>query len=382
MVKTIAFCTFLSWFLFYGISCCGQSAASEFLTLKRHVEKAPSDVQEVKAIANYLLGPTNTDREKVWVLYAWIQQNISYDHQAYNNGNRRINKNNGDILKRKKAICFGYASLFKEMCEVAGVPCIRVSGYSKGTLTSAPEKEEPDHAWNVVNVDNEWFPIDITWATVEKDYFLTPPEVFILNHLPADPMWQLLNCPINYEQFRLPPNQISTLVDTSSICFDYRDSIEQHQALPKPDRILKASRNAYRFYPSIENRGELGHSLVDYAGRISNRIERLDQEKDLEEVLQLQQRMIEVLKEAVLLVNFYNWQRELFVEVLLNQSVVLYNQTTALQDRSAIEKKLAKAMSLLMMAGEQIENLEPGPYKEQVLQQHQTFFKAVKGEIR
>lgn len=40
-----------------------------------------------------------------------------------------------------------------------------------------------DHAWNMVEVEGEWYYVDVTWAdTSSKEYFLMGSDEFILDH--------------------------------------------------------------------------------------------------------------------------------------------------------------------------------------------------------
>ena len=68
------------------------------------------------------------------------------------------------------------------------------------------------HAWNAIKIGNIWHFVDVTWGSgylqnnqFKKDfkikYFMVTPEKFINDHIPFDPMWQLLTYPIKYEEF-------------------------------------------------------------------------------------------------------------------------------------------------------------------------------------
>jgi hypothetical protein len=50
--------------------------------------------------------------------------------------------------------CEGYAKAFLYMCNVIEVPCLYISGTNDQGAT---------HAWNVVNIDGEWYNVDCTW---------------------------------------------------------------------------------------------------------------------------------------------------------------------------------------------------------------------------
>jgi len=176
-------------------------------------------------LTNYLINPVENDLEKVTSIYQWVILNIRYDRKAYKNGNKRINRSNADILARKEAICWGYSTLFKAMCETAKIPCEIISGYSKPSLDAIPSLKSPNHAWNSVKIDSSWYLLDATWDSDLRgsvgdfeqkfghDYFLTPPKYFIVNHLPADPDWQLLACPISVSEYQLNATDISTLAE-------------------------------------------------------------------------------------------------------------------------------------------------------------------------
>ncbi|MDX1665894.1 MAG: transglutaminase domain-containing protein, partial [Saprospiraceae bacterium] len=188
----------------------GQEQAS-FDKIDRHARQAPAELTpNLAELTAYLIEPAVGDLEKVRSIYTWITHHITYDQKAVE-GEKvgRINRNIQDILNRGKAICSGYANLFREMCALADMEAVVVDGYSKGTLTSRPNLKRPDHAWNAVVIDDEWRLLDATWGasvidrnndfvqTYRSSYFLTPPELFVLNHLPLDPRWQLLDCPIS-----------------------------------------------------------------------------------------------------------------------------------------------------------------------------------------
>jgi transglutaminase/protease-like cytokinesis protein 3 len=72
---------------------------------------------------------------------------------------------------------------------------------------------QPNHAWNAVRIEGQWRLLDSTWGAgylspagefvraFNAHYFLTPPELFIYDHLPEDPQWQLLDPPISMQRF-------------------------------------------------------------------------------------------------------------------------------------------------------------------------------------
>ena len=139
---------------------------------------------------------------KVKVLHDWICDNIAYDCDVFTD--EGVGEQGYEpVLKKKKAVCVGYANLLYVMCQLAGVECDVVFGWSKGFNYPGYLREESDHAWNVVKIGNKWKLIDVTWDAgfVERRSFikrytlqwynLTPAQ-FIYSHLPEEDEWQLL----------------------------------------------------------------------------------------------------------------------------------------------------------------------------------------------
>lgn len=156
------------------------------------------------------------DYEKVRAIFMWITQNIDYDHKDYldkNHLERKIRHTRPQkVLRRRKAICSGYARLFESMCNTAKIKSQTVSGYSRQTEKDIGRRSiQVDHAWNAVSINHQWYLLDATWATgsiiggmkiYNEQYYLTPPEQLILDHLPKDKMWQLQKDPITLKQFQ------------------------------------------------------------------------------------------------------------------------------------------------------------------------------------
>jgi hypothetical protein len=72
------------------------------------------------------------------------------------------------------------------------------------------------HAWNVARLGSRYVLMDATWdsgtldgTTFKKrfrtDYYLTPPEVFSVDHFPSDARWQLRATPLSRGEFFRQP---------------------------------------------------------------------------------------------------------------------------------------------------------------------------------
>jgi transglutaminase/protease-like cytokinesis protein 3 len=173
--------------------------------------------------------------EKARAIYTWIALNIEYDVRAlkkktndisysYSSEEERIEKERKifedlakQTIKKKKAVCQGYSTLFKYLCDKAGVECVIVYGASKTNKYDIGKMpKEYDHAWNAVRINNEWKLIDVTWGAgyviddltkfipeFKDFYFFLAPEKFALKHYPKESEWLLTT--ISADEFANSP---------------------------------------------------------------------------------------------------------------------------------------------------------------------------------
>lgn len=193
----------------------GYVDAYDFSHIDDHADSAPSAVEDdVENLSAYLIKPAKNDLERCRALYRWITRNLTYDTEAY----LRRESPPADppaVLRRKMAVCEGYANLFYALADAAGIDSEYISGWAKGreVYNDFSFDASYGHAWNGVRLGGEWYLLDSTFGyafvkennqffqKLEKYYFLTPPEDFIFSHFPKDPKWQLLNEPISRDDF-------------------------------------------------------------------------------------------------------------------------------------------------------------------------------------
>ena len=306
--------------------------------MDQRARKAPKKwQQDLPKLTQYLTEAADNDFEKVRAIYSWIVANISYDHKVIEDNSRRINKNIGDILRRRKAICMGYAALFKEMARLADLEAARVDGYSKGTATSLADLNEPDHSWNAVKIAGEWYLLDATWGsslaladqgytTINEEYFLSDPSHFLATHLPILPFWQLNYCPISPATFQTGENAIATHFSHCDSSYQYMDSLRYYLQLPVPDRRIQLAALAYRYNPTAGMQKEYGHALMDFAGTLSDAVEVLQMQNQIDSMILLQKQILSICERADSLISFHAWQKELYAETLINHVVALFQQ--------------------------------------------------------
>ena len=133
--------------------------------------------------------------EKAWLVYVWITDNIEYNLDGYVKGDYGENDAT-NVLKNGKSVCAGYSNLFEELTHNLGIECRSVVGYSKAFSYKLGQKIiEPNHEWNLIKIDDQWFNVEPTWGAgygdwaqntfvkrFEPYWFLTPDEIFMYKH--------------------------------------------------------------------------------------------------------------------------------------------------------------------------------------------------------
>jgi len=385
--------------LLISIFCYGQSKDGlGFVYIDEHVRKTPSEVEsEVSALANYLAEPALNDFDKARSFYVWLTTNVIYDMQAYRNGRRRINKSNEDILKRKRAVCFGYSKFFKALCDEVGLDSQVISGYSKGSLTSTPKLEEPDHAWNAVKLEGEWYLLDATWGAgvvyrksdfvheFSDEYFLTSPQKLIVNHLPADPMWQLLPCAISTKDFKDSPNSLLKKVsDVPQNCVNYADSLTLFEQLDYHQKMLKTAINTHIFNPTQQNAKQLGHAYMDYEAYLDAKAVELQKSNSIDELMVIQQKMIQTSEQAKKYTTLYDRQKENLAYTYMNLAATLSKKLPdfeAGQDYYEMVNIYEEILPYFQKAKDMLDALPPSLFIQSALGQCKTNIEAVKNNL-
>lgn len=344
--------------------------------IKEHVQATPDSIAyDLVKLTNYLVHPKQNELEKITSIYQWLIHNIRYDKKAYKNGNKRINRSNTDILARKEAICWGYATLFKAICETAKIPCEIISGYSKPSLDAIPSLKSPNHAWNSVKIDSSWYLVDATWGSnllgnvdpfeqkFGHDYFLTPPKYFIVNHLPADPDWQLLACPISIKEYKLDAMTISTLAERKD-CETVKNELV-FENLSIHDKRLLTAVNAYDYNPTKLNRRELAHAQLDYEEHLTAIADRLQENQDYDSLLIVQEKMINLCETSAQLTELFDTQLENCAYNYFNYAITLTQITN--NNQSADLQKWKDIVYYLEMAQSQLKGLSQNFLTEEAL---------------
>ena len=89
------------------------------------------------------------DIETVLAVHDYLVLNTDYDQLTAASGSGGVSHYAEGLLLNNLAVCSGYASTFQLLMMIAGVDCEYVFTDS--------------HAWNLVQIDEEWYHIDVTW---------------------------------------------------------------------------------------------------------------------------------------------------------------------------------------------------------------------------
>ena len=146
-------------------------------------------INQIEQVKNDLVSKkTGNIYNDIKIVHDYLVDNIEYD--------TTISKNNiydvyGALINRV-AVCEGYARSFKYILDNMGIPCVLVIG--TGT-NSRGETER--HAWNYVQLQNEWYAVDCTWddpvvvgggevsQSSKYKYFLKGSNEFLKDHSPS-----------------------------------------------------------------------------------------------------------------------------------------------------------------------------------------------------
>ena len=153
---------------------------------------------------------------KVKIIHDWMCYYIAYDADTFF-GRGRGGQDYNSVIKNRKGVCAGYAALFNEMCRLAGIESIGISGYSKGYGYDEKRGASLDHEWNAVKINRRWYLVDVTWDAGYLDgsafirsytthYLFLDSSRFLYDHLPADNKYQFFAPVMTKEQFEKDAN--------------------------------------------------------------------------------------------------------------------------------------------------------------------------------
>lgn len=141
--------------------------------LPTHGSSAETIYNLARDVLRKICSDDMTDVQKAHAIYDWILWQVTYDTPA-----TRISRNgeaysayymegvfgNGStyidgVAYNPYAVCDGMSKAYALMCNIEGIPCVRVAGEAGLSLRDAG-----GHAWNKVYVSGAWYTVDCTWG--------------------------------------------------------------------------------------------------------------------------------------------------------------------------------------------------------------------------
>ena len=222
--------------------CFGQKPSANFSAIDWNVRNI--EAPTVDSLAKKLTAPFQSELEKTRAIFSWIAQHITYNTGRYQSGRGyrsikyvvdpydtvsskpAVEQTAEKVLRRRVAVCDGYAKLFKTLCDYAGLTSEVLLGYGKCNLEKN-DRFRTNHTWNAVRIDSTWHLLDVTWASgfinysnefithMDETYFLSPPQQFVLDHYPEELQWTLLEHPPTLREFRFSPFKYKSYIKYS-----------------------------------------------------------------------------------------------------------------------------------------------------------------------
>ncbi len=142
---------------------------------KEDIPQYEEALEEEVDLAVAQIDPSLSDLEKALAVHDYLALHCEYDFDRLNSGTLpSISHTAYGALVNRMAVCDGYAGAFAYiMKDRFQVPCIMVSS------------SQMAHAWNMINIGNEWYHVDVTWddpvrdlvGRVAHDYFMLSDSV-------------------------------------------------------------------------------------------------------------------------------------------------------------------------------------------------------------
>lgn len=248
-------------------------------------------------IAQYINQRYSGEVDKVRVIYHWVINNISYNSDSSRIINAGIDPDAKITVafKRRKGVCENFSAIFNDICRRSGLVSEVINGYTQ----QSNGVDNVAHSWNAVQVNNVWHLFDPTWDEkndTQPIYFMVSPKDFIRTHIPFDPLWQLLEYPIQHEQFY--KNNFSR--NSKTPYFNFEDSITAYRQMDSLHQLKSA-------IARIEKMGMPNKRVIENYILLKSHLEMIYQE---EEVTNYDLAMADLNDATQNLNEFIHWRNE------------------------------------------------------------------------
>ncbi len=119
----------------------------------RKIEKFNLESNE---IINSVISYKMSEAQKVLAIHNYLSKNVQYNSTIrFSKFSNELHTAYGAIVN-KIAVCEGIACAFAHLLHLCGIGCSIVNGNTDKTGAEG-------HSWNIVNIDNNYFHVDVTW---------------------------------------------------------------------------------------------------------------------------------------------------------------------------------------------------------------------------
>lgn len=243
--------------------------AGRFARVDAHALAAPPAVEgSLDRLGAYLKGVSTNETDRARAAFVWVTNRVVYDANLYyrtagqapiveaeqmKRDPRFAGQMPEVVLRDRKAVCLGYSRLLEALCRQMGLAAYTANGVAVGNGVTTTQG--PNHAWNLVRAEGIWHLMDATWAaghlgpnrqfvrTFTDSLFFPIPAVFVRDHLPTDPAYQLLSSPVSKEAFARKQNP------ASGAGYAFSDSLNAMVSLSDAEIAYRSSSRALAYDP-------------------------------------------------------------------------------------------------------------------------------------
>lgn len=112
---------------------------------------------KMKDVLRFIIDDNMSDYDKALAIYEWIIMEVTYDKKTFELAatNQKVSQYHcfylEGVFNDKLAVCDGISKAYASLCNIEGIPCVRVTG--TGSV---------NHAWNKIRINNNWYVVDAT----------------------------------------------------------------------------------------------------------------------------------------------------------------------------------------------------------------------------
>lgn len=279
--------------------------------------KKAAKVQQAKSptlegVVSTLKPMATTEQERAMLLFAYTAMVLRYDASVLTTTQDREEVTARNALNRGTGVCLDYVRLYKYMAGQMGIQTLDIQGYSRPKLGDPVDVEHADHAWLLVKVDNHWRIVDPTWGSthvskldmarriIDTSWYDISPDVAIMTHMPASPMFQLIEPPVAFNTWLNYDKQSGKAsANSKQPGVNWADSLARYVTMKRQEQMLMVGRHSYAHNP--ENEELYGIASLNYGSSLSstNKVGSISSVAEAEKILMTNKAMLPHFERAV-----------------------------------------------------------------------------------